>query len=369
MPVPGTKQAPDFDSKNPKDLRELLEEFEELAERNGLTVKEKAKMVVKYVDKETKAFWKRLEGYNQDYGTLKKKIMKAYSKTLLDDKPTVAHLVKIINQSAKEDVEDEEDLDTYYRKFWIIAADLVEANVINDKQRDEYFWKGIPCDLHYAIGDHLEAQDKNYESSEVPEMEKAVEAGRFVLRKAAARGGFAWMTRKEKKGKKVELSSDGELELGDDSEESEGERLKKKSEGEVRMRKVRFEEGGKKDVRDQVEELMWKLLQLDVKDDQYALAYAQLFVIAPALTDKLPPPPQFSINTAAVTNTAAMSPQSFSNHSHTHTTAPCDPSCHFCKRVDCHMRTCPEAAEYVRWGWVILQSNGYYAHSDGSCIG
>ncbi|KXN89228.1 hypothetical protein AN958_05931 [Leucoagaricus sp. SymC.cos] len=114
-------------------------------------------MVVKYVNKETKAFWKRLEEYNQDYGMLKKKIMKAYSKTLLDDKLTVAHLVKLIKQSAKEDVEDEEDLDTYYHKFWIITADLVKVNVINDKQRDEYFWKGILCDLCYAISNCLEA--------------------------------------------------------------------------------------------------------------------------------------------------------------------------------------------------------------------
>ncbi|KXN87083.1 hypothetical protein AN958_09293 [Leucoagaricus sp. SymC.cos] len=33
---------------------------------------------------------------------------------------------------------------------------------------------------------------------------------------------------------------------------------------------------------------------------------------------------------------------------------PYDPSCHFCKRHDCHIRTCPETAEYVRWGYVIL---------------
>jgi len=53
--------------RNPEELKELLEEFEELAERHGLTSKEKTKMVVKYVDKETKKFWKRLEGYGDDY--------------------------------------------------------------------------------------------------------------------------------------------------------------------------------------------------------------------------------------------------------------------------------------------------------------
>ena len=58
MPAPGSRWAPDFDSYNPEDLKDFLEEFEELAERCRLMEREKAKMVVKYVDKETKSFGK-----------------------------------------------------------------------------------------------------------------------------------------------------------------------------------------------------------------------------------------------------------------------------------------------------------------------
>ena len=46
MPVPGSRRAPDFDSRNPEELKEFLEEFEELAEKFGLTMREKAKIVV-----------------------------------------------------------------------------------------------------------------------------------------------------------------------------------------------------------------------------------------------------------------------------------------------------------------------------------
>ena len=88
---------------------------------------------------------------------LKRKIMGAYSKTLLEDKLTVAKLVKLVKKSAKGSIEDEEDLDTYYRKFWIVTADLVEADVINKKQHNKYFWKGLPQELWYAISDPLEA--------------------------------------------------------------------------------------------------------------------------------------------------------------------------------------------------------------------
>ena len=82
-----------------------------------MTTKEKTKMVVKYVDKETKKFWKRLEGYEDDYGKLKRKIMGAYLKTFLEDKPTIAELVKLVKKSAKGSITDKENLNTYYRRF------------------------------------------------------------------------------------------------------------------------------------------------------------------------------------------------------------------------------------------------------------
>jgi len=144
MPAPGSRQAPDFDSQNPEELQEFLEEFEKLAKRCRLTTREKAKIVVKYIDRETRRFWTRLEGYGDDYAKLKKKIMGAYSKNFLEDEPAMMELIKLVKKSAKGTIEDEEDLDTYYRKFWIVAADLVEADVINKKQHDEYFWKELP---------------------------------------------------------------------------------------------------------------------------------------------------------------------------------------------------------------------------------
>jgi len=189
MPAPGSKQAPEFDSRNPEELKEFLEEFEELAKRHGLTTKEKTKIVVKYMDKETKKFWKRLKEYRDDYGKLKRKIMEAYSKTLLENKPTVAELVKLVKKSAKGSITNEKDLDIYYRKFWIVAADIVEVDVIKKKQHNEYFWKGLPQELWYVISDCLEVRDADFESNQVPEVEKAIEAGYFVLRKAAVREG------------------------------------------------------------------------------------------------------------------------------------------------------------------------------------
>ena len=110
-----------------------MEEFEKLTKRYRLIEREKAKIVVKYVNKKTKKFWKRLKKYREDYAILKRKIIGAYSKTLLEDKLTVAWLVKLIKRSAKKVIEDKENLDIYYQKFWIIATDLVKVKIINKK--------------------------------------------------------------------------------------------------------------------------------------------------------------------------------------------------------------------------------------------
>ena len=71
-------------------MKEFLEKFKELAERYSLITKERTKIMVKYMDKEMKKFWKRLEGYGNNYATLKRKIVGAYLKTLLENKLIVA---------------------------------------------------------------------------------------------------------------------------------------------------------------------------------------------------------------------------------------------------------------------------------------
>jgi len=132
-----------------------------------------------------------------------------------------------------------------------------------------------------------------------------------------------------------------------DSEEEERKKRKKSTKKEVRVRKVQFEDEGKKkkEGQEKVDELTRKLLQLNVKDDAYAAAYAQLFVLAPEMTDNLPPPSQFGALTVAATSTT-IAP---SYPRYPQPTAPMlrNFSCHFCKKPEYRLRICPTAAEYV----------------------
>jgi len=164
------------------------------------------------------------------------------------------------------------------------------------------------------------------------------------------------MSKKRKKGRREE-SSDEEsedevigVETGSesDSEKEERKKRKKSTKKKVRVRKVRFEDEGKKKKEEQerVDELTRKLLQLNVKDNAYAAAYAQLFILVPTMTENLLPLSRFAASTIASTSTTVM--PSHPRYPQSNTPMPQDFSCHFCKREDCQLRTCPIAEEYIQ---------------------
>jgi len=197
-----------------------------------------------------------------------------------------------------------------------------------------------------------------------------------VLRKASARGGWGQTSKKEKKGRRGEPSDEESedevigVETGSesDSEEEKRKKRKKSTNKEVRVRKVQFDDEGKKgkEGQEKVDELTRKLLQLHVKDSAYAAAYIQLFVLASEMTDNLPPPSRFGASTVAATSTTIA--PSYPRYPQPTAPMPCNFSCHFCKKPECCLRTCPTAAEYVQSERVLLKPNGYYAHLDGSPI-
>ena len=123
---------------------------------------------------------------------------------------------------------------------------------------------------------------------------------------------------------------------------------KKSTKKEVRVKKVQFEDKGKKrkEGQEKVDELTKKLLQLNVKDNAYVAAYTQLFVLAPEITDNLPLPSHFRASTVMETST----PMALSYPRHSQSSVPMSHNFpyHFCKKLECCLRTCPTAAEYVQ---------------------
>jgi hypothetical protein len=135
MPVPKLKKALKFKVKCLEDLKLFLEEFEAAAMHCKLTEKEKSKEVVKYADKESKEFWKGLEGYDDDFMVLKDKILSLYSKEHVDNMLMVQKLKKYVKKTFCYCMYKEEELDTYYTKFHTWSKCLITAMKLSDCQQ------------------------------------------------------------------------------------------------------------------------------------------------------------------------------------------------------------------------------------------
>ncbi|KAF8060232.1 hypothetical protein FPV67DRAFT_1377924, partial [Lyophyllum atratum] len=136
MPVPGTKRAPYFDGKDPSELLEFFDEFDELAKDCALTNAEKVKMVVKYANTKTKKFWASLPGYEeQAYATLKNKILDTYPGAKKGERYTRKDLERIIRRYEAHRIKTEADIIGYYQEFRPVAVTLETDGQISANEK------------------------------------------------------------------------------------------------------------------------------------------------------------------------------------------------------------------------------------------
>ncbi|GLB41626.1 hypothetical protein LshimejAT787_1002260 [Lyophyllum shimeji] len=346
MPTPGSKRAPYFDPRDPTELLEFLDEFEELAKDCGLTDAEKMKTVGKYTERKTKKFWESLPAYaedTKDYAKLRDEILDAHPGAKKGERYSLKDLERIVRRNETHRIKSEADIVAYYQDFRPVAVSLENDSQISANDKNRLFWRGLHMSAQKAIKKRLEiTEGKSFSRSKVPDMEKAVEAGREVF----ADDAFDAEERKPKprrkgKGKRrgsssdedssdeseTESESESESESEESSSESEEEerrrkkrskkRSKKKSERrEVRTKTVAIKDGGRKDGGrkdggrkdevDELEELARQLGSMNVNDHAYTASYLRFAVLAPDAAKLLPSP--WSSRSPTPTAVAAAAP-------------------------------------------------------------
>ncbi|KAJ3905238.1 hypothetical protein F5879DRAFT_781791, partial [Lentinula edodes] len=132
MPAPGSTRAPTkFRGKN-AELREFLEEFDSHAKAQELTDKERVHAVLKYVDGQTKRYWKTLDGYGEkDWNKMKTELFDAYLGSKKGHRYTVKGLMKLAEKNAKNRIDEEGDLIEYYRQFRVMSRPLKDDKKVS----------------------------------------------------------------------------------------------------------------------------------------------------------------------------------------------------------------------------------------------
>jgi hypothetical protein len=131
MPGPGSSKVPSFSGET-SELLEFLKLFEDLASSSGLTSSDKCKMIVRYVNLETKQLWVTLTGYeSKDFGVFKTNLIGQYPGAAKGARYTLCELKHVILSAAECDISTETELVQYYRQFHPIAVWLVTNSKIS----------------------------------------------------------------------------------------------------------------------------------------------------------------------------------------------------------------------------------------------
>jgi hypothetical protein len=152
LPMPYTDRAPKQFTGNPDDIEDLLDRYDSLAIGAQLSDADKVKGFIQYADRRTKEFLRELDGYDaKDWDQFEKSIRVAYGKTDSKLKYTRVTLETLVAKNARNPVESEEDVMTFYRNFLPVANWLVKNGHITEKEKNHFFFWGFPAEFRERI--------------------------------------------------------------------------------------------------------------------------------------------------------------------------------------------------------------------------
>ncbi|KAG3229866.1 hypothetical protein P692DRAFT_20704802, partial [Suillus brevipes Sb2] len=278
MPAPTSNKAPSFNGET-SELLDFFELFEDLAQACGLTSAEQCKLIVRYVEPSTKHFWVTLTGYeSRDFTVFKDSILEQYPGAEKGLRYSIRHLERIVLNSAENDISTETELLQYYRQFRPVAHWLINNGKITPRERDRYFWQGLPPATRRAIDRRLEVQDpKAYSRTEATDFETVLKAGRFVFSDDAfdtdLNDPIATRLRSIRDSRSTPSKTKSTTPQPWDSDDEDEDR-KKDAKREVQTKRVTFTpQQPVKSTIDEVEELARKMHGLDIADVAYSGCY------------------------------------------------------------------------------------------------
>ncbi|KAH9019770.1 hypothetical protein EDB85DRAFT_1816745, partial [Lactarius pseudohatsudake] len=129
MPAARLQRAPRFSGQDDEILEEFLREYEDLADGNGLSERQKVETILRYVPRSLQKLWSTLPGYvNVRWCHFRAQLEELYPDIAGRTRCTRQGLSQFVELSARSCIRDESDVLKYYRNFLTIAAPLLQDN-------------------------------------------------------------------------------------------------------------------------------------------------------------------------------------------------------------------------------------------------
>ncbi|KAI9436503.1 hypothetical protein BJY52DRAFT_1098741, partial [Lactarius psammicola] len=124
-------KAPRFSGQDDEILSEFLHEYEDLADGNGLSERQKVETVLRYVPRSLQNLWKTLPGYhNARWRQFRDQLEELYPDIKAQTQCTRQGLTEFVELLAENHICEEKDVLKYYRNFLTISTPLLHDNKI-----------------------------------------------------------------------------------------------------------------------------------------------------------------------------------------------------------------------------------------------
>ena len=177
MIIPGSRDAPKFQSARPRELRRFIRQLEDLWKEAGIVKdQEKKESIGKYADQESEEEWSALETYNDGYtwAEFKKELLDNYPEASAAERGTPARIRQIVRDADNLELGDAISLYAYRRAFLAEASKLKKPPmVMSNRELVELFMGGLSMSMGQAILQHLGGSTRT-KASEKPEATEGV---------------------------------------------------------------------------------------------------------------------------------------------------------------------------------------------------
>lgn len=131
MPSARSKLAPCFSGEIEHPIEDFLEEYEGIADKHGLSEREKVETIIRYVIRSERHVWKSLSGYaDRDWDEFRAQLCKEYVNPSAEGQFSRQKLIDFANKYARKRMQDEADVINYHRQYNTLSKVLLDSGRI-----------------------------------------------------------------------------------------------------------------------------------------------------------------------------------------------------------------------------------------------
>ncbi|PPQ85880.1 hypothetical protein CVT26_000642 [Gymnopilus dilepis] len=181
MPNVHHPSAPKFDGK-PISLSSYLDEVEQLARNNSLSVIETIQWSIRYLSPEEQQLWKALpSSKGNDWSKFRKELFECYPGAEDERRYTISNLETLVEKQSEFNITNFEQFGIYYRSFYVIASFLQDKKKLNEREISRFFIQGLHPSFRKQVRDQLHAEDPTHHPDDPFTLAEIRKAALFIL--------------------------------------------------------------------------------------------------------------------------------------------------------------------------------------------